>query len=64
MGIMFTRTCRKRPQLETEVLGYDASLIAHLEEFHALGVDVLTLQCERRNDESAARYARRNGTAD
>lgn len=54
MGIMFARNCRKRPQLETEVLGYDASLVAHIEEFQALGIDILTLQCQRREDEAAA----------
>ncbi len=63
MGIMFTRICRKRPQLEPEVLGYDASLVAHLEEFHALGIDVLGLQCRRQDDERALVHDRHDARA-
>lgn len=58
MGIMFTRICRKRPQLETEVLGYDASLVAHLEEFQSLGIDVLMMQSQRWDDETAMLHDR------
>jgi hypothetical protein len=33
--------------LETEALGYDATLVAHLEPFRALGIDILALQLHR-----------------
>ncbi|HEX2888696.1 hypothetical protein [Vineibacter terrae] len=29
---------------QPEVLGYDAALVAHIEQFEALGVDILALQ--------------------
>ena len=37
--------------LQPEVLGYDAALVAHIEQFEALGVDIFALQRDHADED-------------
>ena len=46
MGIPFTPDRDQHHALATEALGFDAALVASIEQFSALGIDVLGLQVQ------------------
>ena len=48
---------RRDPQPpHPEVLGYDAALVAHIEQFEALGVDIFALQRGQADDDPVSRH--------